>query len=61
MDLNYLFKLILSLQVSEAFEKSLSDFHEEADLVFVAYDFLEHEDDVIFLECNPGGAWLWLE
>ena len=27
---------------------------------FGAYDFLERDDDIIFLECNPGGAWLWL-
>lgn len=54
-------KLILFLQVSEAFKKRVLDFHEKVGLVFGAYDFLEHEDDVIFLECNPGGAWLWLE
>ncbi|XP_044173441.1 uncharacterized protein LOC122957400 [Acropora millepora] len=48
-------------QVSEAFKKRVLDFHEKVGLVFGAYDFLEHEDDVIFLECNPGGAWLWLE
>ena len=22
---------------------------------------LESDDDIIFLECFPGGAWLWLE
>lgn len=37
------------------------EFHEKAGLIFGAYDFLERGDDVIFLECNPGGAWLWLE
>ena len=54
-------KLILFLQVPEAFEKSVLDFHEKAGLVFGAYDFSELEDDVIFLSCNPVGNWLWLE
>ena len=37
------------------------EFHERTGLVFGAYDFLERGDDLIFLECNPGGAWFWLE
>ena len=48
-------------QVSESFKERLLEFHEKAGLVFGAYDFLERGDDIIFLECNPGGAWLWLE
>ena len=48
-------------QISESFKKRLLDFHEKAGLVYGAYDFLERGDDVIFLECNSGGAWLWLE
>ena len=48
-------------QVSEPFKERLLEFHEKAGLVFGAYDFLERGDDIIFLECNPGGAWLWLE
>ena len=42
-------------------KKRLLEFHERAGLVFGAYDFLEREDDVVFLECNTSGAWLWLE
>lgn len=48
-------------QVSESFKERLLEFHEKAGLIFGAYDFLERGDDIIFLECNPGGAWLWLE
>lgn len=53
--------LIFSQQISESLKERLLQFHEKAGLVFGAYDFLERGDDVIFLECNPGGAWLWLE
>ena len=42
-------------------KERLLEFHERAGLVFGAYDFLERGEEVIFLECNPGGAYLWLE
>ena len=48
-------------QISEELKERLLEFHRKAGLGFGAYDFLERGDDVIFLECNPGGAWLWLE
>ena len=48
-------------QISEDLKERLLEFHRKAGLGFGAYDFLERGDDVIFLECNPGGAWLWLE
>ena len=48
-------------QISEGLKERLLEFHRKAGLGFGAYDFLERGDDVIFLECNPGGAWLWLE
>ena len=48
-------------QISEELKERLLEFHKKAGLGFGAYDFLERGDDVIFLECNPGGAWLWLE
>jgi len=54
-------ELFSEAQISESFKKRLLDFHEKAGLVYGAYDFLERGDDVIFLECNSGGAWLWLE
>ena len=49
------------LQIPESLKDRLLEFHERAGLVFGVYDFLECEDDVIFLECNTSGAWLWLE
>ncbi|KAK3744585.1 hypothetical protein QZH41_016105, partial [Actinostola sp. cb2023] len=54
-------ELYSQAQISESLKERLLEFHERAGLVFGAYDFLERGDDVIFLECNPGGAWLWLE
>lgn len=42
--------------------QSLRLFHEKAGLVYGAYDFIVTKDGrEIFLECNPGGQWLWLE
>lgn len=56
-----LIKLVFSQQISQSLKDRLLQFHQRAGLVFAAYDFLERDDEVIFLECNPGGAWLWLE
>ena len=54
-------QFVFSWQISEELKERLLEFHRKAGLGFGAYDFLERGDDVIFLECNPGGAWLWLE
>lgn len=54
-------KFFFPRQISEELKERLLEFHRKAGLGFGAYDFLERGDDVIFLECNPGGAWLWLE
>lgn len=54
-------ELYSKAQISQSLKDRLLQFHQRAGLVFAAYDFLERDEDVIFLECNPGGAWLWLE
>lgn len=54
-------ELYSEAEISESLKERLLEFHQRAGLVFAAYDFLERGNDVIFLECNPGGAWLWLE
>lgn len=37
-------------------------FHSTAGLVYAAYDFIvDKEGREVFLECNPGGQWLWIE
>lgn len=42
--------------------KKLLKFHRNAGLVYAAYDFIiSKEGEEIFLECNPGGQWLWLD
>lgn len=48
----------LSSQTSQALYK----FHKKANLSYAAYDFiLDKKENEIFLECNPGGQWLWIE
>jgi hypothetical protein len=48
--------------LSPATTRLLLDYHRLNRLVFAAYDFIVDEDhNEIFLECNPGGQWLWLE
>lgn len=43
-------------------ERKLLDFHKEAGLISAAYDLVQTPDgETVFLECNPGGQWLWLE
>jgi hypothetical protein len=40
----------------------LLQFHKQAGIVYGAYDFIvDKEGREIFLECNPGGQWLWLD
>ena len=53
--------MTFSQQISESLKERILEFHKRAGAVYGAYDFLECDDDVIFLECNLGGAWLWLE
>jgi glutathione synthase/RimK-type ligase-like ATP-grasp enzyme len=45
-----------------ALEAAVLAFHERTGLVFGAYDFIvTPADDLVFLEVNPSGQWLWLE
>ena len=40
--------------------RKLLDFHQKSGLVYGAYDFIvTTEGQEIFLECNPGGQWLF--
>jgi hypothetical protein len=42
--------------------KQLLAVHRELGLVYGAYDLIERPDgEIVFLECNPDGQWLWLE
>lgn len=37
-------------------------FMQKASLSYGAFDFIvTPQDELVFLECNPGGQWLWLE
>jgi hypothetical protein len=43
-------------------EQRLKALHSRMGLVYAAYDFVvDQKDELVFLECNPGGQWLWLE
>lgn len=49
-------------KLSNQTREKLLEFHRRANLVYAAYDFIVDRDgNEIFLECNPGGQWLWLE
>lgn len=48
--------------VPSKFQDSLLAFHRRLGLVYAAYDFVVDErGELIFLEVNPAGQWLWLE
>lgn len=48
--------------LSRLTQRRLLAFHRRAGLVYGAYDFIVRPDGrEVFLECNPGGQWLWLE
>jgi hypothetical protein len=43
-------------------ERRLLEFHRRAGLSYGAYDFIVRPNgEEVFVECNPGGQWLWLE
>jgi hypothetical protein len=43
-------------------EMRILDLHKQLGLTYGAYDLIESiTGDAIFLECNPGGQWAWLE
>lgn len=49
-------------ELPNSLKSSLLKLHKSFDLFYGAYDFIVTEDDnLIFLEVNPGGQWLWLE
>jgi glutathione synthase/RimK-type ligase-like ATP-grasp enzyme len=48
--------------LSQDTQNKLLTFHKLTGLIYAAYDFVVDADgNEIFLECNPGGQWLWLE
>ncbi len=48
--------------LSEPTSKLILSLMRELGISYGALDFIEDEHgDLVFLECNPGGQWLWLE
>ncbi len=55
-------EMYFETELSPAVQEKLLAFHRSAGLVFATYDFIVSPDgEEFFLECNPGGQWLWLE
>jgi len=51
-----------STDIGEALTSKLRTYMTKASLVYGAFDFVVTLDEqVVFLECNPSGQWLWLE
>jgi hypothetical protein len=49
-------------QLSGEFRTKLLHLHAAFGLVYGAYDFIvDRSDNIVFLEVNPAGQWLWLE
>lgn len=49
-------------EMSPAGSRLLLEFHRRARLTYAAYDFIvTPSGDEVFVECNLGGQWLWLE
>ena len=49
-------------KLSDEDERRLLSLHARLGLVYGAYDFIVRPDGtLVFVECNPGGQWLWLE
>jgi glutathione synthase/RimK-type ligase-like ATP-grasp enzyme len=49
-------------RLTDETRRRLLKFHRRAGLIYAAYDFVvDHQGREVFLECNPGGQWLWLE
>ena len=49
-------------ELNDEDKQRLIALHSHLGLVYAAYDFIVRPDGVlVFVECNPGGQWLWLE
>ena len=50
------------VKLDKNFESMIHKLHKKLGLFYGAYDFVvDNRDKYFFLECNPGGQWLWLE
>lgn len=48
--------------LTESQTSTIRAFMKKTSLLYGAFDFVvTPEDELVFLECNPGGQWLWLE
>ena len=48
-------------QLDQKTTKAISDFMQEAELIFGRLDFLRKGEDLFFLEVNANGQWAWLD
>jgi len=55
-------EMYAAMELDEAFVSRLRTYMDKASLVYGAFDFVVTPNgQIVFLECNPGGQWLWLE
>ena len=49
-------------KIDDVFRAKVLSLHRELGLVYGAYDFIiDKRGDIVFLEVNPAGQWMWLE
>lgn len=54
--------MYVATELDETAIARLRTYMQRASLVYGAFDFVvTPEGQIVFLECNPGGQWLWLE
>ena len=59
---NQFLPIYSKINIPEALTAKLMMIHKKLGLVYGAYDFIiDQKGEAIFLECNPGGQWLWME
>jgi len=49
------------IETPEIVKEQCKKFMKACNLKFGAFDYIVHNNEYYFLECNPNGQWLWLE
>lgn len=59
---NQFLEIYTPWELTKDTQRKLLKFHTTCGLIYAAYDFIvTDKGEEIFLECNPGGQWLWVE
>lgn len=49
------------IETPERIRRFCLKFLQRLNLNFGCFDFVVTDDDIVFLECNPNGQWMWIE